>query len=177
MSRIENGVCEATYGPSKSLMSSSIYRKWRLFCMQSNRAMSRCGYNGNVGRWLRGRSVSVFPLPLQAIASTTLIRRNAKLQDCAVQSWDSEKKSLHRMYSGFHSRWQPWRNLQRWLEAGSRCEGWAACRKGWEGFESRSSHPFSKGAAFGIRENRPLQASVLWMDHWCLLKDEPIARV
>lgn len=59
--------------------------------MQSDRAMSRCGYNGNVGGWLRGRSVSVFPLPLQAIASTTLIRRNAKFQDGAVQSLDSEE--------------------------------------------------------------------------------------
>lgn len=142
--------------------------------------MSRCGYNGNVGGRLRGRSVSVFPLPLLAIASTTLIRRNAKLQDGAVQSRDSEEEEL-----ASNVQWVPFqmaamvfmytttRNLQRWLEAGSRCEGWAALRRGWEGFESRSSHPFSKGTW----ENRPPQASVLWMDRWCLLKDEPIARV
>lgn len=147
--------------------------------MQSDRTMSRCGYNGNVGGRLRGRSVSVFPLLLLAIASTTLIRRNAKLQDGAVQSRDSEEEEL-----ASNVQWVPFqmaamvfmytttRNLQR-----SRCEGWTAFRRGWEGIESRSSHPFSKEAAFGIRENRPLQASVLWMDHWCLLKDEPIACV
>lgn len=40
------------------------------------------------------------------------------------------------------------RNLQRRLEAANKLEGWADCRRG-GGFESRSSHPFSKGAAFG----------------------------
>lgn len=61
--------------------------------MQSDRAMSRCGYNGNVDGWPRGRSVP-FLSPLLATASTTLSRRNAKLQDGAVQSRDSEEEEL-----------------------------------------------------------------------------------
>lgn len=123
-----------------------------------------------MGMWMDSWEAGLFlffPHSLLATASTTLSRRNAKLQDSAVQSQDSEEELTPNV------QWLPFqmaamvlmytteRNLQRQLEAGSRCEGWAGCRRGGEGLESRSSHPFSKGAAFGIQDNQPLQASVL----------------